>query len=877
MLDDKISEYYAKYYKCALQVNPYTYAKYRGEKINPKSENNYNEQILKNCLEKNIKIVGLADHGSIETSNSLREKLEKNDIVVFPGFEITSAEKIHMVCLFPENTKSMDLNRILGEVGLSVSSTGNDTSEKTCLDIAKTIRKENGFWYAAHITSDNGILKLGKLNNVWKDKSLVAAQIPNSRDKVDPKYKNIINNSDPNYKREKLPAFINACDIKDPNDLNKDTAVTLIKLSNLSFDSFKMAFTDPESRVKLQSELENNYQSSIEDMAVTGGYLDGFKVAFSNNLTTIIGGRGTGKSTIINLIRYALDLPIDKEQKKNFDDMIKFNLGMSAKVELTIVSNKQYGERFKIIRRYGEQPVIKNKDDEISQLKVIDIMPSIEIYGQNEIVNIVNSQEKKNKVVQRLFPENSVSKSKKKDAYSKLVENGKKLDKKEKQLERLNKEIDELPNLKEKRKFYDKTDIKNKLPKIVELSEQEGQFSSIGKQIPSDDLDIPIISYSDSISKNEDFKNLIKAVKEHNKNMKAIKIEYNAAIQDLKEKYSIYYDNWKNYKQQFDEDIKSSLKTLDGINDKSSTEIANDYSEVIKKISEMESTKKACDKIKKEIELLKSERANLIEKYRTCREGYENEVKRKLDKINKTKLKGTIHLAIKFRQQKQDLIDLLENINGIGDKALLGIAQKEEFDVFRFVQEIHQIKSKNNEADKNKFIEDYKLTTHSSDKIIGSLKESNLRDIEELQLLDLIEIELKVNGNFKKLENLSKGQQCTAILNILLLDNKDPLIIDQPEDNLDNSFVASNLVKIIRDNKIKRQYIFATHNANIPVFGDAELILTMEEKNNVGQIAENGLGSIDSQNVKNSVVQILEGGTKAFKIREEKYGINQSK
>lgn len=148
-------------------------------------------------------------------------------------------------------------------------------------------------------------------------------------------------------------------------------------------------------------------------------------------------------------------------------------------------------------------------------------------------------------------------------------------------------------------------------------------------------------------------------------------------------------------------------------------------------------------------------------------------------------------------------------------------------------------------------------------------------DIEEIELEDIIDIELNVNGKFKKLKDLSKGQQCTAILNLLLIDNKDPLIIDQPEDNLDNSFIAENLVKTLRKNKIKRQYILATHNANIPVFGDSEQIITMEESDGKGQISLDGLGSIDDSNVKKNVISILEGGSNAFKMREIKYGLKE--
>ena len=80
--------------------------------------------------------------------------------------------------------------------------------------------------------------------------------------------------------------------------------------------------------------------------------------------------------------------------------------------------------------------------------------------------------------------------------------------------------------------------------------------------------------------------------------------------------------------------------------------------------------------------------------------------------------------------------------------------------------------------------------------------------LEELQLDDIYELELLVNEQYKKLERLSKGQQCTAVLNILLIDNKDPLIIEQPEDNLDNAFIADSLIATIRENKIKKAIHF---------------------------------------------------------------------
>lgn len=858
-----MSTNFATYYKCALQVNPYSYSMYRGNKVDSSEEENYNNEVLKKCQENNIRVVGLADHGNIDSSDSLRSKLEENNIVVFPGFEIMSAEKIHMVCLFPPEKSNSELNRFLGALGLDNASEGNETSSKTCLDIAEQVNKQCGFWYAAHITSDNGILKLGKLNNIWKNPCLIAAQIPDSKENIDPRYKNIIKNTDPQYKRNKMPALINACDIEKPADLEKDTAVTLVKMSMVSFDSFKVAFKDPDSRVKLISEMEQSYQSCIKHMSVSGGYLDEMSVDFSDNLTTIIGGRGTGKSTIINFIRYALNMPIEKEQQKNYNSMIESNLGSSGKVELDITSNKHFGQSFKIIRRYKQEPVIKDNIGNVSNLTISDVLPTIEIYGQNEIVDVVNDSQKINKVVRRLFSIDKNLMLKKTNAYNKLVENGDILASKEKALDSFDRKISDLPAIQERLKFYAEAGLKDKLSIITKLSNEEGQFDGFEKEIPNEVIDIQKISLFDS--GNEDLKALIEDIKLYNSEIERISKEYTLAVKKIKTSYKSHKESWESKKYIYDQEIKNSLKQIEGIQDKSSEEIVKDYTEVLKKVAAAEPSQNNSKKTKQNIQELKEQRKNMIEDYRTSCDESDQKTNKLLRNINSKKLNGKIRLSIKYRQQKQELIDLLKKIDGIGDKALTGIIQYDDFDVFTFVEDIRQ----GNEIFKSKYL----LTEKAADKIITNLSENDLRSIEQLQLSDLIEIELDVNGQFKKLENLSKGQQCTAILNILLLDNKDPLIVDQPEDNLDNSFIANNLVETIRNNKIKRQYMFATHNANIPVFGDAELIIAMEEIDGQGLISNNGIGSIDSDCVRQHVIQILEGGPEAFRMREEKYGI----
>ena len=156
-----------------------------------------------------------------------------------------------------------------------------------------------------------------------------------------------------------------------------------------------------------------------------------------------------------------------------------------------------------------------------------------------------------------------------------------------------------------------------------------------------------------------------------------------------------------------------------------------------------------------------------------------------------------------------------------------------------------------------------------------------LMEVEELELPPTTSIRLNTApagepAVWQALEDLSTGQKATAVLLLLLLESEAPLIVDQPEDDLDNRFITEGVVPRMRDEKQRRQFLFSTHNANIPVLGDAELIVglaaTGDAAHGRARIAPPQMGSIDSTAVRELVEEILEGGRDAFERRRRKYG-----
>lgn len=131
----------------------------------------------------------------------------------------------------------------------------------------------------------------------------------------------------------------------------------------------------------------------------------------------------------------------------------------------------------------------------------------------------------------------------------------------------------------------------------------------------------------------------------------------------------------------------------------------------------------------------------------------------------------------------------------------------------------------------------------------------------------------KDKGGFIPFGDASAGQQATALLTVLLSQEGAPLIIDQPEDDVDSKMTAE-IVKQVWASKTKRQLIFASHNANFVVNGDAELVVCCDYSRvgdqTGGQIK--AVGAIDNAKIREEITSVTEGGREAFKLRKEKYG-----
>ena len=126
-------------------------------------------------------------------------------------------------------------------------------------------------------------------------------------------------------------------------------------------------------------------------------------------------------------------------------------------------------------------------------------------------------------------------------------------------------------------------------------------------------------------------------------------------------------------------------------------------------------------------------------------------------------------------------------------------------------------------------------------------------------------LEITYGSDSQRLQEGSPGQKNATLLAFILSYGEEPLLLDQPEDDLDNELIYELIVRQLRETKSKRQVIVVTHNANIVVNGDAEMVLPLKAVD--GQTEVQQPASIQRKKVRESICKILEGGEKAFEQR----------
>ena len=404
----------AVFHRCALQVNPWHYSgTFRGQEAEGDARSHV-ESIVAKASEIGVSVLAITDHNNVSGVSAFRTAAVPRNITIFPGFELSSSEGIHVLCIYPPATAEDRLGRFLGEFGILKTTSSSDLSDKSFDEVLAKVQQQGGITIAAHVTNDNGLFRVlsGQPRiKAWRSQDLLAIQIPGPIKDLPQDVRQIVENRNLDYQRahpagENLAvAAVNAKDIVKPEDLDDRSATCRVKMSEVSIEGLRQAFLDPGSRIRLnlqEDELESEEHSELVNLAWKGGFLDGVSVRLNPNLNVLVGGRGAGKSTVIESLRYALGLdPIGEAVRKAHQGIVHHVLRSATKVSLRVRCYRPAQREYLIERTVPNPPVVRDEDGQVSNLRPEEILPRVDVYGQHEISELTGSPEKLTRLLGR--------------------------------------------------------------------------------------------------------------------------------------------------------------------------------------------------------------------------------------------------------------------------------------------------------------------------------------------------------------------------------------------------------------------------------------------------------------------------------------------
>lgn len=630
--------------------------------------------------------------------------------------------------------------------------------------------------------------------------------------------------------------------------------------SDLSFEGLRQVLFEPKSRVRIKESSRNNpiesrsgYIKKIQlDSKSDQIQIVPNEIPISSNLTTIIGARSSGKSVLEALIAHKnyVDDPdhIAKKRLATYEEITK---------NVSIILKGDSSDEFTNKVTYYPQNFISDLSENVDTL-------------QKLITDIVMEKPELNKLISNYRTKINASLSDIKELVSEYKECNVIVKKASEELLAFGKEKDlfserEFLNTK-RRKVYaesslsaedkvSRTNLESEYQQVLEeytdvdenmrhLAENwnilEQDFTSIEKQLPLISGNVPntfkdTVEIDSLISSAQEFKNKV--------------ISY---LEILGNKIQAHFNELKNQKSE----IESKLKEFQMVDTSLNSQLLS-YNEQIKnldnQISQIQLLSSKKTNAEKQRDKLQSDLFEIIKEIQELYTTAPQELSQSLSLgiVDEKNIKLTLQNFINF-----DVLDFF-------DKRKLANASDS-------VKLITQSPNTFNWGETDALIEEFKTLLESDASIF--VKKNEAIDVIFDIVNKIFPLKLDLIYGSDSLTSMSPGMRGVVLLQVLLKtqNTQSPILLDQPEDDLDNNTIAEVLVPLIKEVASNRQVILVTHNANLVVLTDADEVIVAERNDSDFNVKYHH-GPLENDDIKNSITTLLEGGKDAFKLREKRY------
>lgn len=817
--------------------------------------------------EQNIGLGVITNHNKFDLGEykGIKKKAKNEGIIILPGVELSVKEGsngIHCLIIFNDEEwikgTNESINQFLDEVFKGINNRENENT-RCNKDLAGAIECLNSynkdyFIIMAHVEQKSGFFKecegglIGSLSsNIWFKSKVLAFQKGRTRDKMK-KVKE--------WMTYEIP-YVEASDCKSIDQIGKGKR-SYIKIGDGSFDSILLSFKDFRNRLSLEGKIVSH--GFIKSAEFIGGKLDSQKIFLSPELNCLIGIRGSGKSSVIEAIRYALDLPVSESDKSYKTDVVKNLLGSGGQIILKVQDDYQYN--YTIKRILNETPHVLNEEGNDIGVKIDTVLKAPLYFGQKDLSSTDNGFELE--LLDKLVGQ------KKLESRQHLKTINEDLVKEIKSLFDLEDSINGVADLKtslndtqHKINTFEDKGVADKLSRQVNYQSNMKHFDNVEKQVSdyiekinhlinSTELEeLSRLKSAKSVESSELFLKLSKEIVDV--------IATKNDLRELKESITKHSDTIIVYKNNLQLTLDSLEEEFAEI--KREINIPNldpdDYGKL--KDWEEKLTKSIDDASKREE--LKGEILTRIRALSSTRNDALlkefNAYNEEIDKINNSQ--NSLQLSISFKGNKKAFLDKLNIMfrgSGITQSAYSNISER--FPDFTALMIDVMLE---NSVGISELITDTQLT---------KIKEKIHNGYDEYIKIETPNL-IEINYHGKPIIKHSIGQRASALVLFILTQKENNLImIDQPEDDLDNQVIYKEIIKEIKLRKPDVQFLFATHNANIPVLGDSEQVISVAYDESAIELST---GSIDNKEIQKRIVDIMEGGSEAFNKRNEIYSL----
>lgn len=888
---------YARFYKCDLHMHTPLDAHWREESTRLRHDDTDERKrkaarlYLKACHEAELEIIAVTDHNFApvaeqsfikwlrEQNDNVAREMGREPLIIFPGFELEAdvGKGCHVLCLFPPETP---LHVVDSRLPLPPDKRYENGQPKPCTrrlpDILQAVQDDPSYTGVVIIPHpfegllDDARIEMWLQQEEFRNPHLLCMEIPKPIEQLPQGLQKLVRGGEDcllEWQRRRPIAYVMS---SDSYRLHRDDTQpgnyigfrhTWIKMSRPSIESLRQAFLDRDSRIRFGpvSPDEGYTYPKIRCVAVRdAAFLRRMEeVHWSPNLNCLIGSRGTGKSTLLDYMRVALDRlregDLPPSLREEVEDRIRDSPVSTARVEVDLETR---GGSYQVVytgEGGGKRQVFPaGATEPDSQLDVRALFPC-RILSQREIDHSVD---RRDRAALRKFLDDFIRRE--------LAD----LDREEQDLRgKINQIEAALATRWENQKRRtaietERRDLENRLESQKRLSEllphwqavetERDFFERLFKECEevvalwrerSEDLELKSTLLTEELHKTLNAGLVADAAQAADVAIQRLREAVETAISVFEQVTCasdsslrvLYRQRWQplfeQVRQQFE--IEQERAKAKGAN-------VQAIAEIPQRLLTLKAELSALDRERIEIEQLESERqvalSALRQVWRRQTEARQRKAKELMERLRPHPGgKPYVEIRVEHQADRDEIVKRLatripdkrrlneEDIKALIDRLMIEAPVDSQATLMeRFIAEAR--------AGGDSHTLQQVLQERRREAFLNAFTGSLLRLLETERVPDYVMYFVyRQDGTLAgPIDKVSAGQQGTAILNLLLAAGDEPLVVDTPEEGLDNEGVYAELVPLFRREKEKRQIIIVTHNANLPVNADAEGIVALE-------------------------------------------------